>query len=244
MMLFSKRTRAAAVSLGGALFLCFANAGIGADSPLKLCPTPKSVKVTGGEMKLSAATRIIATDPKLKPLAEIFSREILAITTVKMEPAEGEPKTGDIVLRINPKLRADNELLAVQNREVVKTRDMAHTIKVSDTCVVEGWDYRAVCEGTATLLQALQYRDGKASLPKMEIKDWPFADFTGFMLDCARQDVPLHALKTFVVSCRFWKVRYLHLHLADESTLMFPLRKWPEASKYNAAINNGDPGKV
>jgi hexosaminidase len=229
-----------------ALIVAFGLTSVGAQAAekLNLCPTPKVVKVGDGEMPLTAKSRIVATDPKLKPLAEIFSREILAITTIKLEAAEGDPKAGDIVLKLNPKLRADNEIIAVQNREVVKTRDLAHTINVSDMCVVEGWDYRAVCEGTATLLQALKYKDGKASLPKLEIKDWPFADYTGFMLDCARQDVSLHALKTFVVSCRFWKVRYLHLHLADESTLMFPLRKWPEASKYNAAINNGDPGKV
>jgi hexosaminidase len=211
---------------------------------LNICPTPKVVKAGEGEMPLTAKSRIVAMDPSLKPLAEIFSRELLAITTIKFEVAEGEPKAGDIVLKLNPKLRADNEITAVQNREVVKTRDFAHTISVSDMCVVEGWDYRSVCEGTATLLQAVKYLEGRASLPKVEIKDWPFADYTGFMLDCARQDVPLHALKTFVVSCRFWKVRYLHLHLADESTLMFPLRKWPEASKYNGAINNGDRPKV
>jgi hexosaminidase len=109
--------------------------------------------------------------------------------------------------------------------------------------VVEGWDYRSVCEGTATLLHALTYKDGKAAVPKMEVKDWPFADYTGFMLDTARQDVPIVALKSFVVSCRFWKVRYLHLHLSD-STMMFPFRKFPEAGKYNGAINNGDICKV
>jgi len=238
--------RAGLIARAGAAILAVwcvcANAG--AAEKLNICPTPKIVKAGDGEMKLTAATRIVATDPTLKPLAEIFSRELLAITTIKMEPVEGEPKTGDIVLKINPKLRADNEIIAVQNREVVKTRDFAHTISVTDTCVVEGWDYRSVCEGTATLLQTVKYQGGKASLPKMEIKDWPFADFTGFMLDCARQDVPIVALKTFVVSCRFWKVRYLHLHLADESTMMFPFRKFPEASKYNGAINNGDPGKV
>ncbi|MCY2927940.1 MAG: family 20 glycosylhydrolase, partial [Planctomycetota bacterium] len=110
--------------------------------------------------------------------------------------------------------------------------------------VVEGWDYRATCEGTATVLQALNCKDGKSSLPKMEIKDWPHADYTGFMLDCARQDVPIVALKSMVISMRYWKVRYLHLHLSDESAMMFPLRKFPEASKFNGAINNGDPCRV
>ena len=222
-------------------------ASVNAANTLNIVPTPKSVKALGGEMPITAESRIVYADASLKPLAEIFSREILAITTIKLQPvaadASTEPKAGDIVLRINSKLRADNEIIAVQNREVVKTKDFAHTINVTDKCVVEGWDYRSVCEGTATLLQALTYKNGKAALPKMEIKDWPFADYTGFMLDVARQDVPIVALKSFVVSCRFWKIRYLHLHLSD-SSMMFPFRKFPQAGKYNGAISNGDICKV
>jgi hexosaminidase len=230
---------------GAAMFVsCCVCIQVNAADKLNLLPTPKSVKVLDGEMALTSSTRIVATDPKLKPLAEIFSRELLSLTQIKMAVFEGEPKAGDIVLKINPKLRADNDITAVQNRQVVKTRDYAHTIKVSDMCVVEGWDYRAVCEGTATLLQAVKAKDGKASLPKMEIKDWPFADYVGWMFDCARQDVPISALRSIVASMRFWKCRYLHLHLSDESAFMFPLKKWPEASKFNGAINNGDPGKV
>ena len=55
---------AVAVGLG----VCQAH---GAD--LKLLPTPKSIQMTGGAMTLTAQGRIVATDPKLKPLAEILS---------------------------------------------------------------------------------------------------------------------------------------------------------------------------
>ncbi|MEI6218342.1 MAG: family 20 glycosylhydrolase, partial [bacterium] len=238
--------RAGLIARAGAMLLCvcLVDTSSNAAEKLNFLPTPKIVKVLDGEMKLTAATRIVVADPKLSPIAHIFSRELLALTTIKMEVAQGEPRAGDIVLKINPNIRADNDITAVQNRQVVKTRDYAHTIKVSDMCVVEGWDYRAVCEGTATLLQAVKAKDGKASLPKMEIKDWPFADYVGWMFDCARQDVPISALRSIVASMRFWKCRYLHLHLSDESAFMFPLKKWPEASKFNGAINNGDPGKV
>jgi hexosaminidase len=163
---------------------------------------------------------------------------------VKLEVAEGEGKAGDIVLKINPAIRADQDILAVQNRQVVKTRDLAHTIEVGDMAVVEGWDYRAACEGTATLLQALRQAGGNWSLPTMAVKDWPFADYTGYMLDVARQGVPIVALKDAVIAMRYWKVRYLHLHFSDDSALVYPLRKYPEAGKFNGAINNGDMTKV
>ena len=89
-----------------------------------------------GVMPIAPTGRVIAADDKIKPLAEIFSREILAMTGVKLEVAQGEPKPGDIVLKINPAVRADQDILAVQNREVIKTRDLAHTIEVGETTVV------------------------------------------------------------------------------------------------------------
>ena len=243
----NKHAGSIALSLGLAMVVGFLGINARADAPLKFMPTPKSVKVSGGEMSLTSATRIVATDPKLLPLAKIFSGELLTMTLIRMQPVEAkaeEAKAGDIVLKLNPQLRADNEILTVQDREVKRVKDYAHTISVTDKCVVEGWDYRATCEGTATLLQALIVSDGKAALPKMEIKDWPFADYSGYMIDCARQDTSLNALRTCVIAMRFWKDRYLHLHLSDESAMMFPLRKWPEAGKYNGAINNGDTPKV
>ncbi len=220
---------------------CANTAGAG---ELNLLPTPKAVKLTGGAMPLTAASRIVAADPALKPLAEIFSREILALTRLRLAPAGGEPKAGDIVLTIDPKLWANEDILTVQKRKVVGTRNYAHTIEVSDRAVVEGWDYRAVCEGTATLLQALIIKDGGASLPKMTVKDWPHADYTGIMIDCARQEIPIMALKDAVDAARFWKVRYLHLHVADDSALVFPLKCYPDAGKFNGAIHGGDTPKV
>ena len=211
--------------------------------PVKLIPMAKSLRVTGGEMPLTAESRIVATEAKLKPLAEILSNEILTLTKLRLAPAEGEARPGDIVLKINPQLRADTEILTVQNRELKKVCDYAHTISITDKAVVEGWDYRAVCEGTATLLHALKIDDLKVSLPKMEIKDWPHADFTGIMIDCARQDMPLMAIKDAVMAARFWKVRYLHLHFSEDSAFVFPLKCY-KAGTSNGAINNGDTPKV
>ncbi|MCY2929402.1 MAG: family 20 glycosylhydrolase [Planctomycetota bacterium] len=228
------------LSLAGAMCLAWACPARGAEPAPRFLPTPKSVTMHDGVMPIAPGGRVIAADENIKPLAEVFSREILAMTGVKLEVASGEAKAGDIVLKINPAVRADQDILAVQKREVVKTRDLAHTIEVGDTTVVEGWDYRATCEGTATLLQSLRQDGGKWVLPKMSIKDWPFADYTGYMLDVARQGVPIVALKDAVIAMRYWKVRYLHLHFSDDSALVYPLRKYPDAGKFNGAINNGD----
>lgn len=201
-----------------------------ADNPLKLLPTPKVLKVDGGSIPLTVANRIVATDPKLQPLAEILSGEILLITKLKLAVAAGDPKAGDIVLKINSKLRADTDIWTVKGQDVLQVRDYAHTIAVTDMTVVEGWDYRAVCEGTATLLQALQLDGDKVSVPKMTLKDWPHADYTSTMPDVARQLNPVYCLKTVVEACRYFKVRYLHLHLSDDNAYTFPSTAYPEAN--------------
>ncbi len=209
--------------------------------PVKLIPMPKTFKFNEGEMALTAESRIVATDAKLKPLAEILANEILTLTKVRLAPAEGEAKPGDIVLKINSALRADADIWACQNRNIVQTRDYAHTISVTDKAVIEGWDYRAVCEGTATILHALKIEGAKVSLPKMDIKDWPHADFTGIMIDCARQDMPITALKDAVMAARFWKVRYLHLHFLEDSAFVFPMKAFKSGTSNGACFNGDTP---
>ena len=223
---------------------CLAMAA-GASNPPDLLPTPKSVKLNGDEMPLTADSRVVATDPALLPLAKLLSQEIRILTGLPLDGTgrQGESRPGDIVLKLSPALRAGEDILSVQKREVVKTRDYAHTIDIADKAVIEGWDYRAVCEGTATILQALQEKGGKWSLPKMTIKDWPRADYTAIMLDCVRQDIPIMALQDAVEAARFWKIRYLHLHVAEDSAFVFPL-KCLNVGGGNGAVYGGDTPKV
>jgi len=229
-----------AAVLGVASGLCV-NPAQGAD--MNLLPTPKSITVADGEMPLTAASRIVAGEASLEPLAAILSDEIWMITNLKLAVAAGEARPGDIVLRIDPKLRADADIVAVQKKDgkqqVVRTRDFAHTIAVGDTAVVTGWDYRAVCEGTATILQAITLQDGKASLPKMTIKDWPHADYTGTMIDAARQWIPPDCIKFTIEACRFWKIRYVQIHFSDDHAYTFGSRIFPELGNRNRRISEG-----
>ena len=55
--------------------------------------------------------------------------------------------------------------------DLVRTTDGAHTLTIGEQSVVEGFDYRAVAEGTATLLQALQ--SDLSPNPFLQIPDTP-----------------------------------------------------------------------
>ncbi|MEI7836921.1 MAG: family 20 glycosylhydrolase, partial [Planctomycetota bacterium] len=209
-----------------------------------LLPTPKSVTIAGGEMPLTPESRIVASEASLEPLAAIFADEIRLITNLKLAVVKDEPRAGDIVLKIDPAIRADADIVAVQKKDgrpqVVRTRDFAHTIAVGGTAIVTGWDYRAVCEGTATVLQALTEEKGAWSLPRMQVKDWPHADYTGTMIDCGRQWIPPDTIKFTIEACRFWKVRYVQLHFSDDHAYTFGSKAFPQLGKHNKRISKGD----
>jgi hexosaminidase len=211
---------------------------------LNLIPWPQEIELGEGRMALTADSRIVASQEELKPLAEILSEEITLLTGLKLKVTAGAGRAGDIVLKINNTLRAGEPILAVQKRELVRTPDGAYRLTVGDRAVVEGFDYRAAAEGSATLLQALGQSGGRVSLPRLTIRDWPHADYCGQLVDVARQDHPVEWLRKMVNVCRFYKVRYLHLHMTDDQGWTFPSTKYPQLGSKNYGAHGGKAPKV
>lgn len=125
-------------------------------------------------------------------------------------------RKGDIALLFNEQLKADEDILTVRNGAVIRTREGAYRMTAEDSVAIEGFDYRAVAEGTAKLLQAIQRVENFAELPVMTIRDWPHADYTGIMLDVARQANSCEEICRCIQICRAYKVCYLQLHLTDD----------------------------
>jgi hexosaminidase len=211
---------------------------------LNLIPWPRVVRVGEGRMKLGAGSRIVASQEALKPLAEILSGEVALLTGLKLKVATGAGRPGDIVLKIDKSLRAGEPILVLRNREAVRTREGAHALKIGDMAVVEGFDYRAVAEGSTTLLQSIGQSGGRASLPKLTVEDWPHADYCAQMVDVGRQNHPVEWLEKMVRVCRFYKVRYLHLHLTDDQGWTFPSTKYPKLGTRNYGAHGGVAPKV
>ncbi len=158
--------------------------------------------------------------------------------------AGGAARAGDIVLKLNPSIKAGEQILVARPPELVRTTDGAHTLTIGEQAVVEGFDYRAVAEGTATLLQAISQAGGQVALPKLAIKDWPHADYCGMMVDCGRQEQPLGMLRKMIETCRMYKVRYLHLHLTDDQGWCFPSTRYPQLGSKNHGTHGGLAPKV
>ncbi len=211
---------------------------------LNLIPSPKALIEAEGVLELTPASRVVAATPALQPLADILRAEIHLATGLRLQAGTGAAVDGDIVLKVNTSLRADGEILTVQDQKIARVRDYAHTVVVDQQAVVEGFDYRAVAEGTATLLQLLESQGATVRLPKLRVKDWPHADFTGVMVDLGRQRIPLSAIEQTIQACRVYKVRYLHLHLADDQGWTFPSIAYPLLGTKNTAAHGGIPPTV
>jgi hypothetical protein len=211
---------------------------------LHLIPWPKTLRLGTGHMPLTADSRIVAAEKTLQPLAEVLSGEIALLTGLKLEVTSGPGRAGDIVLQLDRTIQADEQILMLRNREPVRTRDGAHTILIDRQAVVTGFDYRAAAEGSSTILQLLSRRDGGFRLPRLTIKDWPHADYCGVLLDVARQDHPIDAIKKVVQLCRLYKTRYLQLHLTDDQGWTFPSTRYPQLGTKNHAAHGGITPRV
>ncbi len=211
---------------------------------LHLIPWPKTVQVDTGHMQLSAESCIVAGEEQLQPLAEVLAAEISLVTGLKLKVTTGAGRAGDIVLQIDRTIRAGEDILMLRKREPVRTADGAHTIAIDQQAVVTGFDYRATAEGSSTILQLLGRSHGGFRLPRLTIKDWPHADYCGVLLDVARQDHPIEAIKKVVQLCRLYKTRYLHLHLTDDQGWTFPSRKYPQLGSKNHAAHGGVTPRV
>ena len=63
-------------------------------------------------MRISEESRIVADAEELQPLARILSAEIATLTNLKLKVTIGASRSGDIVLKLNPTIRADDQILA------------------------------------------------------------------------------------------------------------------------------------
>jgi len=179
---------------------------------LNLIPWPQSVERGDGDLPIDQDTRIVIEDVSLNPLGDVLAEEIKMLTELEL-PVEKEAsaRPGDIVLNIDPSMEEEQ-----------------YHLEVVDRTRVSGGSYNGVAAGTVTLLQSLQLHGEAAKLPVVDIVDEPYASYRGFMLDPARHFHTPEMLKDVINLCRWYKIRYLQLHLTDNQSFTFPSQAYPE----------------
>ena len=188
---------------------------------LPLVPGVKSLLSTGGEFNLGGTSRIVAVDDKFLPLARLLSDEIFLLTGLRLKAGAGFPQAGDIVLELGQDFEGEE-----------------YSLLVSDRAIVRGGNYQAAARGTVTLLQSLTVNNASVSLPRMTLHDRPNASYRGLMVDLARKWHTAENVKQLITLCRWYKIRYLHLHLTDNESFTFPSQAFPKlpTKKYHYTL--------
>ena len=98
----------------------------------------------------------------------------------------------------------------------------AYRIEVDAELVIYASEYRGAAYGAATALQLLSKTAEGIECPAAVIEDAPDKDYRCLMVDVARRRHPFGTLLHYVDLCFFYKVKYLHLHFADDQSYTLP----------------------
>ncbi len=174
---------------------------------LHLLPYPK--KITGGETVVCLPLSVnghafpLATDTLNQFIYRIFGCKI----------SHGE---GGLTMVFDASLSAEGYRLSVNE----------------SGAILSAATEAGAQNGVITLLQLMEAPPvgGFMSLPECEIEDAPDCSWRGMMVDLARDFHKLPVLYDYVDLCRFYKIRYLHLHFTDDQSYTLPSRAYPALS--------------
>lgn len=90
---------------------------------------------------------------------------------------------------------------------------------------------RGALYGVHTLIQLLEYGDGKHYFPAIYIEDAPHFSYRGFMLDIVRHFFDKREIMHLIELASFHKLNYFHLHLTDDQGFRFESEKFPRLNE-------------
>ncbi len=96
--------------------------------------------------------------------------------------------------------------------------------------VLHASDEAGAQNAAVTLVQLMCAEGEQLSLPTGTVEDAPDCSWRGMMIDLARDFHELHVLYEYVDLCRFYKIKYLHLHFTDDQSYTLPSRIYPALS--------------
>ena len=176
---------------------------------LNLIPTPKKQTVINEEYHvISHAAYTAVAD--WQDIMDTFCDSISRIYEIDM--ARGGQSGVSLVL--DPTL--DKAAYVLDSREGIVIRASAR----------EGALY-----GLATALQLLETKNGSLVAPGVLVEDRPDKDYRSFMIATGRIFHPFKKMLKYVDLCFYYKLKYLHLHLADADLYSLPSRAFPKLCK-------------
>ena len=80
----------------------------------------------------------------------------------------------------------------------------------------------------STLVQLLERVGDSFSIQVGSIRDYPDCEWRGMMIDVSRTWHEISRLYRYIDACRFFKVKYLHIHFTDDASYTLPCECFPK----------------
>ena len=179
---------------------------------VQIIPSPKQLRYGNGVVEITANNRVVYSDPELKRLAEIHTKDIERIYGLSLSAPQqaSSAADGDIFLTLSNNLEGE-----------------AYKITADSRVMIEAGNYDALAFAMMTNLQSMQAGSNGLNIPALSISDAPHRSFRAYQATIkvngnTSQDnyYGIQELKKFIDILRFYKVRYFQVH-DTESQWMF-----------------------
>lgn len=170
---------------------------------MNFLPVPQKVSCGEGAFALRLHSRIALTNTQPSALlyAQMLQSDLRKYAGLEVDIMRGQPGHADVALSIDPALAPNAYRISI-------SPEHAQVFAGSD---------EALLNAVQTLGQWIQHNG--ATLPSIEIEDWPDLPNRGYYLDCSRGRVPtLETLKKYAdLLCRYkineWQLYVEHTYL-------------------------------
>ena len=169
-----------------------------------IIPTPKKVALAEGSSRVSLS---VSADSKWTSYTEILSDAFEKMFGRTLGEGDGIKLAFDESLPKN-----------------------AYRLDSREGIVLYASDKEGLYYAMASLLLAINKRDGSLTLEKALIEDYPEKPYRALLVDLARAWHPAHTVHQYIELCFVLKIKYLHLHFVDDQGYTLPSRVFPHVT--------------
>ncbi len=193
--------------------------------PINIIPQPAEVQPQEGYFELTRTTQIIFTSSSLQDADFVgLAQEILQDASgLTISPAkEADPdQTGNIQIRLNRPF-------------VSSLGTEGYSLKIQEDGVFLSANTTAgLLYGIQSIWQLLTAADA-ATLPCMQITDYPRFGWRGLHLDVSRHFMPVEFIYKFIDYLALHKMNVFHWHLVDDQGWRIEIKKYPKLTEIGA----------
>lgn len=196
-------------------------------SPLSvynIIPKPVSVTLLKGKNIEVNNSTIIFTHPGFSAQAEYLKEQIQAQCGLQL----------NVQLDAAPKTKISAIILELDSEQTNKPEMYFLNVK-NHQILIKAKDVPGIIHGIETLMQLLPLTNSQnASLPPLEIMDYPRFKYRGMHLDVSRHFFPVEYIKKYIDYLTFHKFNTFHWHLTDDQGWRIEIKGYPKLTSVGA----------